>query len=64
MQFTDEWLVPTMEKVLAPGVIERLRLEAAREPQSLWTSWSSAKRRTTTTCCTLLLHGSGCRSRT
>ncbi len=36
MQFTDEWLVPTMEKVLAPEVIAALRLEAAREPQSLW----------------------------
>src|SRR5512143_2985832 len=36
MQFTDEWLVPTMEKVLAPEVIAALRLEPAREPQSLW----------------------------
>ncbi|MEO8139390.1 MAG: hypothetical protein ABI742_07090, partial [Gemmatimonadota bacterium] len=36
MQFTDEWLVPTMEKVLAPEVIAGLRLEPAREPQSLW----------------------------
>jgi len=36
MQFTDEWLVPTMEKVLAPEVIAGLRLEESREPQSLW----------------------------
>ena len=36
MQFTDEWLVPTMEKVLAPEVIAGLRLEPSREPQSLW----------------------------
>lgn len=36
MQFTDEWLVPTMEKVLAPEVLAGLRLEASAEPQSLW----------------------------
>ncbi len=36
MQFTDEWLVPTIEKLLDPAVIETLRQEAATEPQSLW----------------------------
>ncbi|MDZ4864064.1 MAG: type II/IV secretion system protein [Gemmatimonadota bacterium] len=38
MQFTDEWLVPTMEKVLPAAAIEALREEAASEPQSLWTT--------------------------
>jgi type II secretory ATPase GspE/PulE/Tfp pilus assembly ATPase PilB-like protein/CheY-like chemotaxis protein len=36
MQFIDEWLVPTLEKVLAPDALEGLRQEAATEPQSLW----------------------------
>jgi type II secretory ATPase GspE/PulE/Tfp pilus assembly ATPase PilB-like protein/CheY-like chemotaxis protein len=36
MQFTDEWLVPTIEKLLDPAVVETLRQEAATEPQSLW----------------------------
>ena len=38
MLFTDEWLVPTMEKVLPAAAIESLRQEAATEPQSLWTT--------------------------
>ncbi|MEO8633821.1 MAG: type II/IV secretion system protein [Gemmatimonadales bacterium] len=38
MQFTDEWLVPTMEKVLPAAAIETLRQEPATEPQSLWTT--------------------------
>src|SRR6267142_523433 len=36
MQFTDEWLVATVEKVLAPGTVEALREEPAEQPQSLW----------------------------
>jgi type II secretory ATPase GspE/PulE/Tfp pilus assembly ATPase PilB-like protein/CheY-like chemotaxis protein len=36
MQFTDEWLIPTMEKVLTPDELEALRQEPSREPQSLW----------------------------
>jgi type II secretory ATPase GspE/PulE/Tfp pilus assembly ATPase PilB-like protein/CheY-like chemotaxis protein len=36
MQFTDEWLVPTIEKVLAPEAVESLRQEPMPEPQSLW----------------------------
>src|SRR5512143_2373241 len=36
MQFTDEWLVPTLEKVLPPEEIEALRQEPAEQPQSLW----------------------------
>ena len=38
MQFTDEWLVPTMEKVLPAAAIEALREEVASEPRSLWTT--------------------------
>ena len=36
MQFTDEWLVPTLERALPPGTIDELRQEASSEPQSLW----------------------------
>ena len=36
MQFTDEWLVPTLEKVLPPEVLEGLRQEPSEQPQSLW----------------------------
>ncbi len=36
MQFTDEWLIPTMEKVLTPDELDSLRQEPLREPQSLW----------------------------
>jgi type II secretory ATPase GspE/PulE/Tfp pilus assembly ATPase PilB-like protein/CheY-like chemotaxis protein len=36
MQFTDEWLVPTVEKVLAPEALEALRQEPSEQPQSLW----------------------------
>ncbi|HWA56551.1 MAG TPA: type II/IV secretion system protein [Gemmatimonadales bacterium] len=36
MQFTDEWLVPTLEKVLPPDSIESLRQETSEQPQSLW----------------------------
>jgi type II secretory ATPase GspE/PulE/Tfp pilus assembly ATPase PilB-like protein/CheY-like chemotaxis protein len=36
MQFTDEWLIPTVEKVLPPEVVAQLRQEAAPQPQSLW----------------------------
>ena len=38
VEHTDEWLVPTMEKVLPAAAIEALREEAASEPQSLWTT--------------------------
>ncbi|MBK7717339.1 MAG: hypothetical protein IPI38_18380, partial [Gemmatimonadetes bacterium] len=36
MQFTDEWLVPTIEKLLNPEVLIKLRGELAKDPQSLW----------------------------
>ncbi|MFN8653045.1 MAG: ATPase, T2SS/T4P/T4SS family [Gemmatimonadales bacterium] len=36
MQFTDEWLVPTLEKVLPPESLETLRQESSDQPQSLW----------------------------
>jgi type II secretory ATPase GspE/PulE/Tfp pilus assembly ATPase PilB-like protein/CheY-like chemotaxis protein len=36
MQFTDEWLVPTLEKVLPPEALEGLRQEPSEQPQSLW----------------------------
>jgi type II secretory ATPase GspE/PulE/Tfp pilus assembly ATPase PilB-like protein/CheY-like chemotaxis protein len=36
MQFTDEWLVPTLERALPPGTIDELRQEASSEPKSLW----------------------------
>lgn len=36
MQFTDEWLVPTVEKVVAPGALEALRAEVSKQPESLW----------------------------
>ncbi len=36
MQFTDEWLVPTLEKVLSPDSLENLRQEPSEQPQSLW----------------------------
>src|SRR5690606_7935632 len=36
MQFTDEWLVPTVEKVVPPGTLEALRAEASKQPESLW----------------------------
>ncbi len=36
MQFTDEWLAPTVEKVVAPGVLEALRAETSKGPESLW----------------------------
>ena len=38
MQFTDEWLVPTLEKVLPPEVLDKLRQEPNEQPQSLWLS--------------------------
>jgi type II secretory ATPase GspE/PulE/Tfp pilus assembly ATPase PilB-like protein len=37
MQFTDEWLVPTVEKVVAPGTLEALRAESSKQAESLWT---------------------------
>ena len=43
MQFTDEWLVPTIEKVLAPEAVESLRQEPLPEPQSLWLTVVSRK---------------------
>jgi type II secretory ATPase GspE/PulE/Tfp pilus assembly ATPase PilB-like protein/CheY-like chemotaxis protein len=43
MQFTDEWLVPTIEKLLAPAAVESLRQEPAAEPQSLWLAVVSRK---------------------
>jgi len=36
MQFTDDWLIPTLEKVLPPEVLEGLRQEPSEQPQSLW----------------------------
>jgi type II secretory ATPase GspE/PulE/Tfp pilus assembly ATPase PilB-like protein/CheY-like chemotaxis protein len=36
MQFTDEWLVPTLEKVLPPEALDGLREEPSDQPQSLW----------------------------
>ncbi|MBK8002528.1 MAG: Flp pilus assembly complex ATPase component TadA [Gemmatimonadetes bacterium] len=36
MQFTDEWLVPTVEKILPAESLEQLRAEPTGEPQSLW----------------------------
>ncbi len=36
MQFTDEWLVQTIEKLLDAELIATLRAEPAQEPQSLW----------------------------
>ncbi len=38
MQFTDEWLVPTLEKVLPPEALDQLRQEPNEQPQSLWMS--------------------------
>jgi type II secretory ATPase GspE/PulE/Tfp pilus assembly ATPase PilB-like protein/CheY-like chemotaxis protein len=38
MQFTDEWLVPTLEKVLSPEALDKLRQEPNDQPQSLWMS--------------------------
>jgi len=36
MQFTDEWLVPTIEKILPSESIDALRQEPGKEPVSLW----------------------------
>ncbi len=36
MQFTDEWLVPTIEKILPSESIDALRAEPGKEPVSLW----------------------------
>jgi type II secretory ATPase GspE/PulE/Tfp pilus assembly ATPase PilB-like protein/CheY-like chemotaxis protein len=36
MLFTDEWLVPTLEKVLPAEALEALRQEPSEQPQSLW----------------------------
>jgi type II secretory ATPase GspE/PulE/Tfp pilus assembly ATPase PilB-like protein/CheY-like chemotaxis protein len=36
MQFTDEWLVPTIEPLLPPGSIAAIRTEAAGRPTALW----------------------------
>ncbi len=36
MQFTDEWLVPTIEKILPSESIDSLRQEPGKEPVSLW----------------------------
>jgi type II secretory ATPase GspE/PulE/Tfp pilus assembly ATPase PilB-like protein/CheY-like chemotaxis protein len=38
MQFTDEWLVPSLEKILQPGVLKSLREAPGKEPVSLWTT--------------------------
>ncbi len=38
MQFTDEWLVPSLEKILEPGILDRLREEPGKEPVSLWST--------------------------
>jgi type II secretory ATPase GspE/PulE/Tfp pilus assembly ATPase PilB-like protein/CheY-like chemotaxis protein len=36
MQFTDEWLVPTIEPLLPPGSIAAIRTEAGGRPTALW----------------------------
>ena len=36
MQFTDEWLVPTIEPLLPAGSIAAIRTEAGGRPTSLW----------------------------
>ena len=36
MQFTDEWLVPTIEPLLPAGSIATIRTEAGGRPTSLW----------------------------
>ncbi|HEU5051022.1 MAG TPA: type II/IV secretion system protein [Gemmatimonadales bacterium] len=36
MQFTDEWLVPTIEPLLPEGTLAAVRAEAANRPTSLW----------------------------
>ncbi len=36
MQFTDEWLAPTLEKLIGADPLTALRGEEAAEPQSLW----------------------------
>jgi type II secretory ATPase GspE/PulE/Tfp pilus assembly ATPase PilB-like protein/CheY-like chemotaxis protein len=36
MQFTDEWLVPTIEPLLPEGTVTVVRAEAANRPTSLW----------------------------
>ncbi len=36
MQFTDEWLVPTVEPLLPDQAVAELRQEAASAPASLW----------------------------
>ena len=44
MQFTDEWLVPSLEKILEPGVLDGLREEPGKEPVSLWTTLVQRKK--------------------
>ena len=36
MQFTDEWLVPTIEPLLPAGSIASIRTEAGGRPTALW----------------------------
>ncbi|HEX6644384.1 MAG TPA: hypothetical protein VF037_06895, partial [Gemmatimonadales bacterium] len=36
MQFTDEWLVPTLEPLLPAGSVASIRAEAGGKPISLW----------------------------
>jgi len=43
MQFTDEWLVPTVEPLVNPGEIESLRNLKVDEPLSLWEALSQRK---------------------
>jgi type II secretory ATPase GspE/PulE/Tfp pilus assembly ATPase PilB-like protein/CheY-like chemotaxis protein len=43
MQFTDEWLVPTVEPLVNPGEIEALRNLKVDEPLSLWETLSQRR---------------------
>ena len=36
MPFTDEWLVATVQPLLPPGELEKLRAASQGAPQSLW----------------------------
>ncbi|MEP6573487.1 MAG: type II/IV secretion system protein [Gemmatimonadota bacterium] len=38
MQFTDEWLVPTVERLVSAEVLERLRQTESAAPVCLWTT--------------------------
>jgi type II secretory ATPase GspE/PulE/Tfp pilus assembly ATPase PilB-like protein/CheY-like chemotaxis protein len=46
MQFTDEWLVPTLEMILPAGTIDTLRDEPGKDAVSLWTTIVQRKQST------------------